>query len=1323
MKYCSIITAFLLVCITSVLHSQSVLVSEYLNEQPPSEWNEIIVVTDNLDMRGFVVTDNNTNQVMRQGGVKFKNIEFWRHVRAGTVIGIWHRAYPSNAKIDRDTSMSDGRIMLAKEDTDFFEEYKSSAAIVTDAPFNIAIDGDIIEVLDASGNHIHGMGHRVVDPAPGSYWVTMPQPKMNNAVSLQNGQSNRAYPGAKLADYNGNQGDPITQACGTNVTRTLPNKDCSTGASNADFWHLLRIPTWLSPKLTATVSSNKVDLSWNNIIDAYPTDNMQGYIVLRDSGLVPAVPVDGTTYTVGQKIGNAIVVAIQNSPTTTFTDNISIPCGVVYTYRVYAYRFGVDDELGNGADPKTTRGRQYNRDIYAFASVIKQTVQGPKLQTNGAVAFCSGGSVELSTPTQTGLTPQWMYNGVDLPGETTFKLTAKQPGEYRLRLTDAQNCLILSDSVVVTVYALPVCDINPKTYNLCSDSTVALRGDDNTDFTYQWQFNGTDISGATQANYVANKSGSYQIVVKNKNGCSNTTPVAVIKSAQPTFFVSKSNLDFNSLTGCEVSKDDNSVNITNTGTESIFLEKVSEPVGFQLVSPALPVELKPGQPLNLLLRFAPKTTGTSNGNMLFTVNQCGANKTISLMGTAAGGGTPVTLTNALVQFKTLVTCGTDVYDTSFVEITASGAEDVTLTSRSIAPDNKIVDFTSTVTFPYTIKAGTTKQLPLHFSPVADISYVRDITLPYKTNSCSGDLKISTRGIRTTPYLEVHAPEVNFGTLDSCNILTKDTTIIVKNSSKVDVEIQQLILPMVQIVKPPISTTLKIPAGDSMEITLRFTPIGYMALPQTSNIAFNGVSPCSFKSETFTLKGERIGGVVSLTKQSIPLNDINRCSSIPMTDSFDINIGAFTWPDHNAVRLVDIIPGSSSIIIDKNKFIYFERGFTTVKVQYIPNSNSAIGPFKDSLRLIFDPCQRERIIYFTGNYVQADLEVGPTFTKKDTSMVFDTIEVNTTARQKFIVKNTGNTSMTTASILNNIADPFYVVGATPPLGSQLKIGESMEIEIEYRPSTTGTHTGNGILVVTQPCSDAATITLSGNSKPPIIPPVPFHFVIADSLKAQPGESIDIPIYIVGSGIQGKHAKEINPVVEFNQTLLKVNTITTGSALTGYTSSFTVSNSGNKQQINITALGDSITSEGIAFVMNCEALLGDELTTPLIIDSANVKVISSEVYITKCDDGTFTLYGECIVNKTLTVKGNVSLSLNAPNPIKENSDVILSTVGTQPAKLSVFNELGQEVTTLLDATITAGYHSVQWNVQDLPQGYYFLTLTSGISKRVLRVIVLH
>ena len=52
--FCCLFVVVFSSCLVTTAHAQAVLVSEYYNASDPAfEWNEIIVVQDNLDMRGY----------------------------------------------------------------------------------------------------------------------------------------------------------------------------------------------------------------------------------------------------------------------------------------------------------------------------------------------------------------------------------------------------------------------------------------------------------------------------------------------------------------------------------------------------------------------------------------------------------------------------------------------------------------------------------------------------------------------------------------------------------------------------------------------------------------------------------------------------------------------------------------------------------------------------------------------------------------------------------------------------------------------------------------------------------------------------------------------------------------------------------------------------------------------------------------------------------------------------------------------------------------------------------------------------------------------
>jgi hypothetical protein len=88
--------------------------------------------------------------------------------------------------------------------------------------------------------------------------------------------------------------------------------------------------------------------------------------------------------------------------------------------------------------------------------------------------------------------------------------------KHRITLIGVSAC---PTSVNVTI-------TRPTTF--CEGDSVILNGNTNPNYTYQWFRNGTLISGATQAQYIAKASGSYNVEF-NRSGCTlSSTPITVI---------------------------------------------------------------------------------------------------------------------------------------------------------------------------------------------------------------------------------------------------------------------------------------------------------------------------------------------------------------------------------------------------------------------------------------------------------------------------------------------------------------------------------------------------------------------------------------------------------------------------------------------------------------------------------------------------------------------------------------------------------------------------------------------------------------------------
>jgi len=102
-------------------------------------------------------------------------------------------------------------------------------------------------------------------------------------------------------------------------------------------------------------------------------------------------------------------------------------------------------------------------------------------------------------------------------------------------------------------------------------------------------------------------------------------------------------------------------------------------------------------------------------------------------------------------------------------------------------------------------------------------------------------------------------------------------------------------------------------------------------------------------------------------------------------------------------------------------------------------------------------------------------------------------------------------------------------------------------------------------------------------------------------------------------------------------------------------------------------------------------------------------------TQNDMGAFP-YSFGLFPKPETLPTAYSLSQNHPNPFNPTTTISFSLTQAGPVKLTVFNILGQQVTTIIDGNLEAGQHSVVWDGTDthgttVASGIYFYRLNAG------------
>lgn len=105
-------------------------------------------------------------------------------------------------------------------------------------------------------------------------------------------------------------------------------------------------------------------------------------------------------------------------------------------------------------------------------------------------------------------------------------------------------------------------------------------------------------------------------------------------------------------------------------------------------------------------------------------------------------------------------------------------------------------------------------------------------------------------------------------------------------------------------------------------------------------------------------------------------------------------------------------------------------------------------------------------------------------------------------------------------------------------------------------------------------------------------------------------------------------------------------------------------------------------------------------------------------------TYDYFGDppAAVSETGEIPSGFTLGQNYPNPFNPSTTIKFSILQRGLVKLSVFNLLGQEVTTLVNEKMETGSYETVFNASNLPSGTYFYKLLVGASIEVKRMLLL-
>ena len=117
-------------------------------------------------------------------------------------------------------------------------------------------------------------------------------------------------------------------------------------------------------------------------------------------------------------------------------------------------------------------------------------------------------------------------------------------------------------------------------------------------------------------------------------------------------------------------------------------------------------------------------------------------------------------------------------------------------------------------------------------------------------------------------------------------------------------------------------------------------------------------------------------------------------------------------------------------------------------------------------------------------------------------------------------------------------------------------------------------------------------------------------------------------------------------------------------------------------------------------------------------AGDEVLDSGMHIPNCETDCPDALGCIVENKIEAWVAPVSIqdTRNYPNPFNPETTISFALASASHVNLSIYNVLGQEVMVLLDETIPAGTHQVNWNGKNangesLSSGIYFCRIITN------------
>lgn len=284
----------------------------------------------------------------------------------------------------------------------------------------------------------------------------------------------------------------------------------------------------------------------------------------------------------------------------------------------------------------------------------------------------------------------------------------------------------------------------------------------------------------------------------------------------PDISLSATSLDFGTVDVGDSS--DMTVSVSNVGVNDLTVSSLSTDNGtYSIVSPATPVTVVNGTPVDVVLRFKPTSGATENGDLTIDSDDPDeASVTVSLTGIGNSVDPDIDLSTTSVAFGNV-----GVGDSSDISLTISnlGVNDLNVTS--ISSDNAVFEVVSPAT-PIVVANGAPADVVVRFKPTSEVAESGNLTIDSDDpDEASLNVTLDGTGISTDPDIDVSPLALDYGTVTNGG--ASDLTVTVSNTGVDDLTVSSVTSSnsVYTVVSP--ATPFTVTTATPVDVTVRFSP--------------------------------------------------------------------------------------------------------------------------------------------------------------------------------------------------------------------------------------------------------------------------------------------------------------------------------------------------------------------------------------------------------------------------------------------------------------------------------------------------------------------